>query len=289
MRKVLVIFAVAAFLGALAWRVAGRAEPQFEGRPVSAWLLQLDYSNRYQDRLEAARAVRALGTNTLPAMLRFIAMRDGSWKEKALRLARKQKWINISWREAVKYRVCAVEAFAVLGETARPARPRLLELLRDENAEIRKSVLRAFLAMGLEPTDLAVFIACLKDDRTRSEAADALGTMGPLAASAVPDLLGVVWDTNGVVRVHPVRALGRIHAQPKAVVPVLIKLLSDPDSEVRNVAAISLGDFGPEAKDAVPSLRAGLQRGRFADSIGAALNRIDPEAAEKAGVPYFQR
>ena len=39
----------------------------------------------------------------------------------------------------------------------------------------------------------------------------------------------------------------------------LIKELQDPDSDVRSIAAVTLGEIGSEAKDAVPALMQVLQ------------------------------
>jgi len=52
------------------------------------------------------------------------------------------------------------------------------------------------------------------------------------------------------------------------------------------VAALVLGNIGPEAKDAVPVLERALkdQHAGVAGEAANALRRIDPETAAKAGV-----
>lgn len=62
------------------------------------------------------------------------------------------------------------------------------------------------------------------------------------------------------------------------VVPALIEALKTKGSDIRLSAAIGLGYFGEEAKDAIPALKA-AQRDRDArvrDAAGKALSRIDP-------------
>jgi hypothetical protein len=72
-----------------------------------------------------------------------------------------------------------------------------------------------------------------------------------------------------------------------AAMPVLKDLLMDEDPEVRAFAANGLGLIGLAAKDVVPSLLECLEdknqevRGAAAE----ALRKIDPELANKMGVP----
>lgn len=54
-------------------------------------------------------------------------------------------------------------------------------------------------------------------------------------------------------------ALGEIHQQPETVLPILVQLLDNPqDSQHANIirenALISLRQFGPRAKPAIPTL-----------------------------------
>ena len=62
------------------------------------------------------------------------------------------------------------------------------------------------------------------------------------------------------------------------IVPALIESLKDKQGDVRWSAAIGLGSFGAQAKDAIPALQA-AQRDRDArvrEAAGVALSRIDP-------------
>jgi HEAT repeat protein len=62
------------------------------------------------------------------------------------------------------------------------------------------------------------------------------------------------------------------------IVPALMGSLKDKQGDVRRSAAIGLGYFGEQARDAIPALQA-AQRDRDArvrEAAGVALSRIDP-------------
>ena len=71
----------------------------------------------------------------------------------------------------------------------------------------------------------------------------------------------------------------------------LIKELQDPDSDVRSIAAVTLGEMGPEAKDAVPALIQLLQDQSSDVRLNAAvaLKNIGTPEALKAVKEYQSR
>jgi HEAT repeat protein len=75
-----------------------------------------------------------------------------------------------------------------------------------------------------------------------------------------------------------VRLLPRRKGDAAKVIPALIEALQSKDDGVRQGAAIGLGSFGGQAKDAIPALQA-LRRDpdvRVREAVGVALHRIDP-------------
>jgi HEAT repeat protein len=80
-------------------------------------------------------------------------------------------------------------------------------------------------------------------------------------------------------RIVAVRLLQLREGEPAKVVPALIKALKGKETDVRISAAIGLGYFGDQAKDAVPALQeAEKDRDRrLREAAGVALSRIDPE------------
>jgi HEAT repeat protein len=79
-------------------------------------------------------------------------------------------------------------------------------------------------------------------------------------------------------RIIAVRLLPQKKGDAAQVVPALTEALKDKDGDIRWSAAIGLGYFGEQARDAIPALQA-AQRDRDArvrEAAGVALSRIDP-------------
>jgi HEAT repeat protein len=78
------------------------------------------------------------------------------------------------------------------------------------------------------------------------------------------------------------------------IVPALIDGLRHGGQDVRRSAALKLGAFGQQAKDAIPALQKAEEHdgdARVREAAGIALSRIDPERfpyspkAAKVGIP----
>jgi HEAT repeat protein len=118
----------------------------------------------------------------------------------------------------------------------------------------------------------------------RAEAAGCLGELGPAAKSAVPDLVKALKANGLFLRGAAILSLGKIRSEPETVIPLLIPYLENDNLDVQ--AANALAEFGPLAKPAVPKLLP-LLRAKDDDdraAARAALLKIDPDAAAKAGV-----
>jgi hypothetical protein len=79
-------------------------------------------------------------------------------------------------------------------------------------------------------------------------------------------------------RIIAVRLLPQRKGDAAKIVPALIESLKDKQGDIRWSAAIGLGSFGEQARDAIPALRA-AQRDRDArvrEAARTALSRIDP-------------
>jgi HEAT repeat protein len=79
-------------------------------------------------------------------------------------------------------------------------------------------------------------------------------------------------------RIIAVRTLPQRKGDAAQVVPALIEALKDKEGDIRWSAAIGLGSFGVEAKDAIPALQAAQRDhdARVREAAGVALSRIDP-------------
>jgi HEAT repeat protein len=79
-------------------------------------------------------------------------------------------------------------------------------------------------------------------------------------------------------RIKAVRLLPQRTGEAAKVVPALIEALKDKDGDIRWSAAIGLGYFGDQAKDAIPALQTAKndRDARVREAAGVALSRIDP-------------
>jgi HEAT repeat protein len=86
-------------------------------------------------------------------------------------------------------------------------------------------------------------------------------------------------------RIKAARLLQQRKGDATRIVPALIASLKDKQGDVRWSAAIGLGYFGGEARDAIPALQEAAQRDRDArvrEAARVALSRIDPSLTPPA-------
>lgn len=205
-----------------------------------------------------------------------------------------------------------------MGAKAERASPLLVYLLSDSDAEIRRMACRCLMAMGThaitvqpglvrhsegssgEPGILAALalsvvdpsharalartVEALSDERdaTREMAVLALRLRRPLPVETVPDLLGVLDGPfeSGAVRREVLETLGIMIPRSPDALGALIRATRNDDEWVALAAVRALGEAGPSAREAVPTLRkllesgSGWRHGRR--DVQDALAKIDP-------------
>jgi HEAT repeat protein len=253
--RIILAILITAIVGGVGWQVLRPREPVYKGETFNMWLDE--YIASYGHLTEAEVAIRHIGTNALPQLLRMVAARDSHVKQIAIKLARKQTLISIGRPEAEWQHERANWAFNVLGPDAKFAVPGLVALLDDKDREVRER---------------------------------ALGNLSSIrhsASNAVPAIIKQVNDKDGKIRESAISVLVIIHSMPELVVPTLTASLNDPVPRVRLSALRGLGAFGVNAKPAIPALIELLNKAQKSDArseIEDALKYIDREAAAKAGV-----
>ncbi len=204
------------------------------------------------------------------------------------------------WRAAV----AALEAFGPDAASAVPELIRTLpkSIVKDPKYPDPSRVTSALsrIAPGTKSAGEAVaaLVPLLRagDSEVRHAAADALGAFGPGAASAVPDLIGMLKGSNEAessnVADSVIKALGRIApgtpTSGRAVSALIDALDFRSPLSKRSEAARVLASFGAEAADAIPHLRAGEQAGREGplERAGDSGRELGPlERASDAGSP----
>lgn len=291
--RIALALVVLAILAGLAWMLLRPHEPVYEGKRLSVWMEDLDFSKAgTPEYTKAHEVIGKIGTNALPTLLRMIRMKDESPSVlKLIDLARAQDFIKIRYTPAANRRSQAAAALSELGPLAADAVPVLLEIyeqnlspqsqtmctdvmtwigpgakaaipalirgMTNQDEDVRCSLLLTLARIHEEPALVVPeIISALHDTNSviRMQAASALEDYAAHARSAVPVLLELVQDENPHVRCNAVFALDKIHPEPDRLVPVLIKLLQDPDAHVRGNALAALQQYGAEAKPAVPAL-----------------------------------
>lgn len=177
----LALVLVTGFLGAVVWQKLHRWEPAYEGRDLSSWLTDFDLESAGSpDR--ATQAVRAIGTNALPVLLRMICTKDPLWKRCLIVFNARQSLIQLRISRAAVIRYRATQGYGTLGTEAKDGVASLIEIMQSERS-----------------------IEVLED------IAAALGAIGPTAKPAIPVLLKVAGSQNPELRRSAVLALRNIH------------------------------------------------------------------------------
>jgi len=140
-------------------------------------------------------------------------------------------------------------------------------------------------------------VDALKDPKSKERAAiEKLQKMSEHAAPAIATMLADGHknrkEPKGWIQVYRLlyilKGMGE-HA--KVALPDVIKALDDPYGPVAGAAAEVLGNIGPAAKGAVPDLLRVWEKSKkipgrpgATKALADALKKLDPEAAEKAGI-----
>lgn len=121
----------------------GEKEPEYNGKKLSEWLMIYNSHNQLEEELPAnvaAEAVRRIGTNALPSLVRWLSYNDKGWRRKVRRAIVNTPDFIRSPLEAF-FRLprdwqpdaTAVAGFQILGPRAVPAIPELIRLAHDTN------------------------------------------------------------------------------------------------------------------------------------------------------------
>lgn len=181
-RRVQLVIAILALslVGALAWQTLHFGEPRYQGKRLSAWLADLDLQSANSPE-KALQAVRAIGTNGFPVLLRMVSARDSFWKRQLLAINERQSVMTMRLSRAGVCRHRAVQGYGALGAAAKGAVASLINVLESE-----------------------------KSTEVRMDLVAALAAIGPEARPAVPVLLKMVNDPNPQLRKRVLFALADI-------------------------------------------------------------------------------
>ena len=332
-----------AVLAGLAFVLLAPREPSYHGKPLSRWLEDLtppsriisttgqpnnapwaSFQNFGAAHEQAAEAVRQMGTNAIPSLIRILRGSDvwqrDQWKLKLNTLLSKQSLL--AWR-ASPPRSRHNSAFVALQVLGPAAIQPLAELLSDKrvNEQNRKRAADQLSELvGAQSIPALSSAVTDPNEKVREASVEALErAIDGLAFSgrqAIPILEKAMTLPNEQLRVAAAAALltcesdnlaallitvrhgglaskhvamwnlGRLRKNPELVVPALIAALDDEEGQLRESAADALTKFGTQATEAIPALRKRLDDPKKSVRIAAtnALDAIQPRFARPAGV-----
>jgi HEAT repeat protein len=282
----------------------GEREPEYQGKKLSEWLVnETGQTSEDADRPDwnrpAALAVRKIGTNALPLLLKWIQYEhppSRSLKAKLQNLVRKapsgitevpliESWLGSALPDPP---TGASAAFAILGPRASPAISDLAHLMNEsKSSSVSYRAMDALSEIGQEA--LPVLVAALKDPRSRNrrEIAYVIANMawrGADVSCAVPVFLRCLNDSDFRVAQAVADSLGRFKLTsrtvvPPTVVPALTNAMHDPRGYMKVISTRSLGYFEVEALPAVPLLITCLDDSdpNVAKNAAASLGRLGLE------------
>ncbi len=114
------------------------SEPSYQGKTVTAWLVQYRRSlvSNHPDA-DCQAAIRAFGTNALPTLLRLAGAADNSLKARLADFVNKQKLARIHMLRDFEKQENAYLGFQLLGDVAAPAVPSLVKLAKNSSPNVR--------------------------------------------------------------------------------------------------------------------------------------------------------
>ena len=252
---VLGLVLIAGFLGA-------KRQPEpvvYRGKPVRVWAMQMGAGQA--EREEAAAALKQLGTNAVPELVRMLGTRDsflriGLWRLQSKLPAQAQKILARMVRPpaAARTRGLAARSLVVIGPEAESAVPALYDALEDESYEVRDPA--AASLSKLAPAVLPLMTNGLQssDGPTRRRAARAVGLVRPPGVPLRPLVLALLRSPDPADRLQGVLTLMKMGMPNPAMVRAYVGAVKDPDAQVRLAAVHALSMTGLQAGISLPGL-----------------------------------
>ncbi len=239
-------------MGLVAW-ASQRPKPSYQGRPLEDYLADLawpPFSGRY---LLASNAVVAVGTDSLPVLLRNIRQPVPPH----IRLfVRYQTNLPASLRKSLNTRldphryayrkIGAVRAIELMGTNAAPIAADLVETFARADYSSASQLALALVRVGPAVVPHLKPHLSQGEVRMRSLAAFVLHGQGPAGAAAAPELIAGLEGADENHRRLVAQTLGRMGS---AVLPQVTNLLASADSDTRLAAVRALGMMMPRAQE----------------------------------------
>jgi len=293
-RRVVIILAVCVSLGisVVAFWPEDK-EPEYNGRKLTEWLI-FRGTAKSEDQVRVAEdAVRHIGTNGLPCLIKWMSYQPPAWKQKMLH------WqiFNVVpapfgyrfFRQEIQS-LWVLDGFMILAPTTSEVIP---ELTRVVDRWPNSCWERALVTMGRLGTNgfVALYEIATNQTRVAEVRCEAMGELGSEIGrkqyrsvtewqadrTFVPGLVQCLQERD--VAWGAARALGRARLAPEDVVPALTNAMRFTDMRTRVFVVEALGRFHQEARSAIPVLITALSDSDYRVHLAVtnALSKIAPE------------
>lgn len=230
-KRILIVLAVCVSLGIGVVAFWPRDnEPKYNGKTLTAWL-EISRSRRYDDRWpEAEDAVRHIGTNGLPWLMKWMNYDRPQWQDKTAqwkvwRILPRQLYRLVYNREFQT--IWAAEGFRILAPTSEQVSAELERLVAGWP---KRSSLQALVTVhSLGPAGLRIFFNVATNR-----------TVPALWRRAAIDEIGNVFSREKT------NAAANLASNSLAMVPGLVGCLEEPDPNIRAAVTNALGKIAPE-------------------------------------------
>jgi HEAT repeat protein len=260
-RKIFITTALVAALAAVVTHSPRHSnEPQFQGKPLTYWLLA---STRIQDFEAAHEALAQIGTNALPFLLKRMQYESPHWRTRLQRTGPRplQQLIYLALGDEDRLLAeASADAFKPIGPKAAVAIPELITLLSNTNTpQTAGRAMRALSHLGTNglPPLISLINNPQSSYRFYAVATIAFNSQTPEEAElTTPMLLQCLTNTTDP-QIPWIAAfgLGRSHYAPRLVVPALARCLTSASTpRTRAAAADALAQFSGQATAALPAL-----------------------------------
>ncbi|MDB6111586.1 MAG: domain containing protein [Pedosphaera sp.] len=137
--------------GWLALSYARSREPRYEGRTLTQWLEDYylvsthreDFTNATATLKASAHALKQIGTNAIPSLLKKLSTKNNAFEQRLESLARSQSLIRFHYADPDLQKRLGFEGFRILGKDAMSAVPALTKLIKHPGVGGRLLVLNS--------------------------------------------------------------------------------------------------------------------------------------------------
>jgi HEAT repeat protein len=226
-------------VGGIVIGVRDSKEVNYQGKTVTYWAKKAAHGDG-----TARAALNSLGSNAIPDLVVMLHTEDSALHKRVWAVQPKlpQRARNLLWRKlgpplASEDRIEAARALGGLGTNAEAAVPFLAQALNDPNNQVSYDVAAAMGQIGAASTPWLIEATKDFDPNRRRAIVGAIGQIGPGAEAAVPKLIELLQDPDGMVRQRAAYALNAIGTP---WITRLLETIKNGGSEAREAAANEL-------------------------------------------------